>query len=48
VVDVVLEILDELGVRVVCYDNSPGALERTYQAGKARAGAELENRFVLD
>jgi hypothetical protein len=43
--NIVPQIVDQLGVRVVCYNDSLGAVKGTDEAGKSRPGAKFENRF---
>jgi hypothetical protein len=45
---VVPQIVDKLGVRVVCYNDPLGTVEGTDKAGKARSSAKLEYRFPAD
>lgn len=48
VVDVVLQVLHEFGVRIVGDDDVSGPVDRADETGQAGAGAELEHRFVAD
>jgi hypothetical protein len=48
VADVVGQVLEELGVGVVGYDDAAGAEEGGGEGGEAGAGAELEDAFVSE
>lgn len=47
-VDVVLQVLDQVGVGVVCHDDVRGAFYCARETGEAGPGAELEDGFVED
>ena len=46
--DIVAQVLYEVGVRVVCHDDLGRAVSGADQGWKAGAGTQLENGFVLD
>lgn len=45
--DIITQVVDQVGIRVVGDDNASSAIDCADQTGKARAGAKLEHRVVF-